>query len=241
MVFLDDGGVLNDNECRAVEWRRLIGEYLSPRLGGTAEAWGEANRVVFDAQWQRFEVWREQAAPEEWDFFTSGEERQRWLREMCQHVGVTAPTGEGCLRLAMETEEYVLPRVRAAYPGAVDAVRELNVTGYRLSTASGQSSGELVHYLTGMDILSCFSERLYGPDLLRTRKASSLFYERIFADADIAPALAVVVDDSPEAVRWAAEVGARTVLVSSGPAMPAPDATISSLSELSPLLERFTS
>ena len=141
----------------------------------------------------------------------------------------------------METEEYVLPRVRAAYPGAVDAVRELSANGYRLSTASGQSSRELVHYLTGMDILTCFSERLYGPDLVHTKKGSPLFYERIFADADIAPAHAVVVDDSPEAVLWAAEAGARTVLVSSGPATPLPDSTVSSLSELPALLIRFTS
>jgi len=41
VVFLDDGGVLNDNDRRAVEWRRLLGEFFAPRLGGTPEAWGE--------------------------------------------------------------------------------------------------------------------------------------------------------------------------------------------------------
>ncbi len=38
-LFIDDGGVLNDNERRGAEWRRLIGEYLSPRLGGEPPAW----------------------------------------------------------------------------------------------------------------------------------------------------------------------------------------------------------
>ena len=52
-VFLDDGGVLNDNERRTAEWGRLIADYLSPRLGGTREAWAEANRDVFDRQWRR--------------------------------------------------------------------------------------------------------------------------------------------------------------------------------------------
>ena len=42
-VFLDDGGVLNDNDCRAPEWRRLLGEYFAPRFGGTPQAWGEAD------------------------------------------------------------------------------------------------------------------------------------------------------------------------------------------------------
>ena len=56
-IFLDDGGVLNDNDRRGAEWRRLIGEFLSPRLGGEPLAWGAANRIVFDAQWKRFESW----------------------------------------------------------------------------------------------------------------------------------------------------------------------------------------
>ena len=59
IIFLDDGGVLNDNERRAVEWQRLIGKYLSPRLGGEPLRWAEANRVVFAEQWKRFESWNE--------------------------------------------------------------------------------------------------------------------------------------------------------------------------------------
>lgn len=160
---------------------------------------------------------------------------------MCQHVGVTVPSNEGCLRLAIETEEYVLPRVRAAFPGAVEAVHKLKAAGYRLGTASGQSSGELVHYLTGMDILACFTERLYGPDLVRTRKASPLFYERIFADAGVAPAQALIVDDTPEAVGWAVQAGARAILVGVGPEKKLSYATVASLSELPLLLTQFTS
>ena len=30
IIFLDDGGVLNDNNRRGVKWRRLIGEFLAP-------------------------------------------------------------------------------------------------------------------------------------------------------------------------------------------------------------------
>ena len=58
-LFIDDGGVLNDNERRGAEWRRLIGEYLSPRLGGEPPVWGEANRIVGDEQWKRFQAWSE--------------------------------------------------------------------------------------------------------------------------------------------------------------------------------------
>jgi hypothetical protein len=34
VAFLDDGGVLNDNGRRGPEYRRLLGEYMPPRLGG---------------------------------------------------------------------------------------------------------------------------------------------------------------------------------------------------------------
>ena len=31
-VFLDDGGVINDNSLRAPQWRRLVGEFFVPRF-----------------------------------------------------------------------------------------------------------------------------------------------------------------------------------------------------------------
>ncbi len=31
VLFIDDGGLLNDNALRAPEWQRLIGEYFPPR------------------------------------------------------------------------------------------------------------------------------------------------------------------------------------------------------------------
>jgi len=34
IIFLDDGGVMNDNNARALQWQRLVGEYFVPLLGG---------------------------------------------------------------------------------------------------------------------------------------------------------------------------------------------------------------
>jgi len=47
-LFIDDGGVMNDNLLRAPQWRRLIAEFFIPRLGGTAEAWHDANQLIID-------------------------------------------------------------------------------------------------------------------------------------------------------------------------------------------------
>jgi len=45
-IFLDDGGVLSDNERRHEHWTRLAGEYLARELGGDPARWGEANRYA---------------------------------------------------------------------------------------------------------------------------------------------------------------------------------------------------
>lgn len=241
-LFLDDGGVMSDNDRRTLEWRRLVGEFLAPRLGGSRSAWAEANRVVFEGSWQRYLEAVELAGGGYLDYFAFWEpEHERWLREMCQHVGVAVPSGDACLRLAKETDAYVIPRIRAAFPGAVDAIRELRAQGYTLSTASGGSSLDLDGYLSGMGVRALFMSRLYGPDLVHTPKDGPQFYERIFADAGVEPAAALVVDDLPRAVQWAAQVGATAVLVSSDQhSATKARAVIRSLAELPSLMGRIT-
>ena len=46
---------------------------------------------------------------------------ESWLREMCELVGVAAPSDfEERLDLARQTAAYVIPRVRSAFPEAVE-------------------------------------------------------------------------------------------------------------------------
>jgi beta-phosphoglucomutase-like phosphatase (HAD superfamily) len=210
-VFLDDGGVLNDNSLRSVEWQRLVGEFFAPRLGGNPEAWGKANHDVFFAQFDRFRAWLKEAGEDFFDFFGSGEERAHWVREMCKHVGVDAPA-DG-VALAIEAEDFVLPRVRSAYPDVTAAVRELHARGYKLSTASSGTSRELRGHLLGTGVRDLFGDRLYGTDLVGALKNGPTYYRRIFAREGIDPAAALVLDDSPDAMRWIGEAGATPVLV----------------------------
>jgi FMN phosphatase YigB (HAD superfamily) len=121
----------------------------------------------------------------------------------------------------------------------VDAVRLLHACGYALHTASGESSADLQSYLDGMGLRDCFG-RLYGPDLIDTFKEGPEYYERLLSDAGVAPAHALVVDDSLHALDWAALAGAQTVLVGTSPS-PATRAMhrIGSLTELPELVERL--
>src|SRR6476469_9540835 len=133
-IFLDDGGVMNDGMVRHTQWKRLLGEFFAPRLGGTPEAWSAANSQVIlpildaDAWLARL------AASSDYASF----DRQYWidwLHRMCDLVGVLAPPDDECAPLGYSASRYITPRVRAAFPGAVDAIRTLHREGYALHTA----------------------------------------------------------------------------------------------------------
>jgi HAD superfamily hydrolase (TIGR01509 family) len=211
VLFLDDGGVLNDNTVRAPQWQALVGEFLAPRLGGDPTAWARANRVVVEAIF----------APGAWEALLNGAtdysdyERRyysTWLGGMCAELGLERPPEQECLALGAAAEVAVVPRIRSAFPGAAEAVRALRTAGYELHTASGGGSVLLGMYLDGMGIRDCFG-RLFGPDLINAFKIGPDYYNRILADLNLRPGETLFLDDSPEALGWAAQLGAGALLV----------------------------
>ncbi|MDP9380410.1 MAG: HAD-IA family hydrolase [Chloroflexota bacterium] len=229
---------MNDNQLRGRQWRRLVGEFFAPRLGGTPEDWGEANRVVAERMFE-LDAWLTRVRSS-----TSYESFERaywldWLGGMCELVGVPMPAEAESLELACRAESWITRRASAAYPGAVEAIRSLNARGIVLHTASGESSASLSGYLEGMGVRNCFG-RLYGPDLIATFKEGPEYYERLLADVGVVPTDALVVDDNSRTVGWAAQTGARTVLVG-GAALPDIGDTIRirSLAELPDAVERL--
>lgn len=233
-IFLDDGGVMNDNELRGEQWRRMVGEYFIPLLGGSAAAWGEANYRVST---QMFEADRWSLRLQAATNFASFDRAYQldWLQGMCRIVGVESPPEEECIELGRRASAAIISRVRAAFPGVVEAIRTLHGQGYTLHTASGEPSTDLAGYLDGMDVRHCFGT-LYGPDLIETFKAGPEYYERIFAEVGIAPSDALVVDDGPRVLSWAAQVGARTVLVHKNTIATGTTLRIGSLAELPDLI-----
>ena len=212
VLLLDDGGVMNDTRLRGPQYQRLAGDFFAPRLGGESSAWAEANRIciasIFEPEsWSR----RVQVAVQEYASF----ERtywHDWVSGMCRLVGVAAPPEAAYIELACQAETSITSRVHSAFPGAIEAIGELHTQGYTLHTASGASSLSLHGYLQAMGVREHFG-RLYGSDLLQTLKVMPTYYERLFADAQIAPDEALIVDDSPRVLAWARDLGAMTVLV----------------------------
>ena len=130
IIFLDDGGVLNDNRARGLQWQRLVGEYFVPLLGGSAESWSRANRVVANRLFEP-DAWRKriQAAADYRSFDRAYQ--VEWLRGMCVLVGIETPPEEECLRLAHHAAAFITRRVHAAFPGVVDTIRTLHLRAIR--------------------------------------------------------------------------------------------------------------
>src|SRR5260370_41128542 len=99
MIFLDDGGVMNDSSQRASHWQRLVSEFFVPLLGGTTEAWIAANRVAFDRVFA-LDNWRMRVqAFSDYASFDSSYQAD-WLSGMCEFVGVPTPPHKQAADLA---------------------------------------------------------------------------------------------------------------------------------------------
>ena len=208
-LFLDDGGVLNDNSLRGQEWLRLIGEFMPSRLGGTADQWARANRVVFPHVCESIQ--------KRLPGFATHQEFLRgyatsWMSAMCAHVGVKPPPDDDAVALHNELTCYVWERADAAIAGSANAVLALHRAGFTLYTASGGASWELRCIMSKMGIVETFSG-LYGPDLVGHVKYGPAFYKKVFAHAGVAAGEALVVDSDQQCCRWASEAGAHTLWI----------------------------
>ncbi|KAF8939681.1 hypothetical protein BGZ58_008976 [Dissophora ornata] len=201
-----------------------------------------------------------------------------WIKEMCRVASPHLPeleskilpglTDDELVQLGRSAHIYAIERVRADYPGAVDAIRKLDTIrkahgdhSFKLCTSSSDSFEDLQHILKGLGVLECFDD-LYGSDKVNSLKISSLYYQRVFSrvgvnvvQRDGASGVVVeggedrdevvVLDDSVKALSWARVLGARTVLISaeavdlSAEGYSYVDYQLKALSELPGLLESW--
>jgi len=191
---------LIDNNDLSPQWRRLIGEFLAPRLGGSPEAWGAANIPAFEQQLERWRSAMAGRGPAD-------------IRGFCDAIGLQRPPNEEAERIAADTVSYVKAHLELRPPqGGLRALRALRERGLVLHVASADAHDELVAFLEQIGARDLF-DRVYGSDLVNTWKFGPEYYRAVLADSGVDPQLAAVVDDSPSAVSWARECGMRGFLV----------------------------
>ncbi|KAF9091799.1 hypothetical protein BGX27_001961 [Mortierella sp. AM989] len=223
-IFLDSGGVINDNAQRAPQWIRYLGEFLPTTiLGGTAQVWGQANAQIvrpFFSRWYEYMAQATEMASKAQDkainldgkdrnLVESGQDRDTnvywiferlqlliWIKEMCKVAIPHIPGLESKIMPSLSDDEYfeiarsahlyVIQRVKADYPGAVDTIRELSGKSgtssqfnHKLYTSSGDCYEDLECIFKGLGVYECFDE-IYGSDKINCLKVSPKFYEKVF-------------------------------------------------------------
>jgi len=205
--------VLIDNEQDlAPQWRRLIGEFLARRLGGSAVTWSQANGPAFEKQVDRWRAEMARRGPADIRGFFAKDARL-WFLDMCDAAGFARPADEEAERIAAATIAYVKEHldIRAPEKG-VRALRALKGRGLVLHIASGDSHDDLVTFLERIGVRDVF-DRVYGSDLVNTWKFGPEYYRAVLADSGVDPNRAAVVDDQPNAIAWARECGLRAFRV----------------------------
>jgi phosphoglycolate phosphatase-like HAD superfamily hydrolase len=208
-VFFDDGGVMNDNRIRGVQYQKLVGEYFTPKFGGEPYLWAEGNLNFVG------EIMREYNEAicdnRDIDYKTyHADFVKRWIEEMFNYVGVKLPAKSEYKQIYREAIEYITPNIRSSFPGVVDAIKKLKRFGFKLYTASGEDSLELKGYLQGMRVKDLF-ENFYGPDLINTHKTNDNFFKRVLDDIWFEPDRTIIIEDNPKFLECALNSGANVV------------------------------
>lgn len=207
-VFFDDGGVLNDNKIRGMQWKTFVGEYYSERFGGESEIWGEANNSLITSMLDIF--WRD--GKEKFSDYQSfyNEFKKSMVSGMFKEARKILPKDIDILEVYNSARDYVIPKVRSAIPGVIDSIKVLSAREFILYTASGTVSIEMKMYLEGMGVIQHFKE-CYGPDLINTWKSGTDYYNAIFQQAKVDPKLAIFIEDQPRFLENAKEAGANVI------------------------------
>jgi HAD superfamily hydrolase (TIGR01509 family) len=205
--------VLIDNaEDLGPQWRRLIGEFLSQRLGGSAQTWGSANVPAFERQLERWHAEMAKRGPADIRGFFAKDARL-WFLDMCDAAGFAPPPDEEAERIAADTVDYVKAHLDIQPPRkGLLALRALKRRGLVLHMASGDSHDDLALFLERIGARDLF-DRVYGSDLVNTWKFGPEYYRAILSDSGVDADSAAVIDDSAKAVSWARECGLRAFLV----------------------------
>ena len=209
-IFFDDGGVMNDNNLRGVQWQKLVGEFFIPKYGGEAHKWAEGNfKFINQFIAEEMELTSNNGElPEYKEYYANFQ--SRWITDMFEYVGIQIPPKNLHKKIFLEATDYITPNIKASFPGVIEAIRRLYSRGFRLFTASAEHSHELKGYLRGMRVKDCF-ENFYGPDLINTHKDEEKYFERIFKDLNLNPKMAIVVEDNLMYLKAAENTGATVV------------------------------
>ena len=125
----------------------------------------------------------------------------------------------------------------AVYDDSVQVLEAVRAAGFRVALATGRWH-DPVPDLDHLELTGCF-DRIYHSGEFGHQKDDARFWAALVADAGLAPAEILLIDDAPDAVRVAREAGLYALAIhrAGSPLGPLPNADLRSLRALPPLLE----
>ena len=210
-VFFDFEGTLNDTAQSGRLYAADLARWMGRRFPAHEADWGRAVLAGLAAMRQHQAAAADQPLPPDGYDTYRQKELSAWLEAMVEVAGLRLPADLSQAELLSALERAIVLQL-APTTGAVDAVRQLARSGMSLYISSGADSRYVERCLVDAGLRECFRE-VFGPDKLQTLKTSPEFFTRCFAAAEVEPAAAWVVDDSPDPLAWALDLGAQVVAV----------------------------
>ncbi len=211
VLFLDFDDTVSDAKRHGHQYVAELGYILARDFGGEPDDWIPAVGLELSCLMDRY--------TEEWSYkpvtgFTEWVKRER----VAAADSVLAAVGK-----QFTPEDYpqrshyfsnvqfdALTGTNAVFAGVYESLSQLAVRGIRMNMASSQESEYLRASLIGAGIEQ-FIEMKFGPDLIDCPKEGTEYYLRLFDECKISPRQAIVIDDQPQCLDWAEEVGARVI------------------------------
>lgn len=209
IIFFDDGGVLNSNQLREDQWKLHVADFMVDKFGGEHAKWMQAN---VNAITKMFDFMNKKSEAGEFMDYKEYRklEAKLWVENMFIGADLQLPPEKEYDKILSEADEFVIPKIRSAYPNIVESIKILYKNGYTLNTASGASEHWLKLFLEPMGILHCF-KTVYGKDLVDCMKSSPVYYERIFKREGILPSQAIIIDDSVKFLKFVQNLGTKVI------------------------------
>ena len=239
-LFIDFDETLSDSFVLRTQYVREVGALLAQSYGKMEDQWAKATAdllVELEKDYVARFVGNPLAGYSDW----LDAARQQSADSLFAALGQPLPAE--AVQIIKETQFTALTACDAAFPGAYEALDALFQANVRVQMASGNESEFLLAALIGAGIES-FTESKFGPDLIDCAKEGPEYYARIFEAVGVLPADALVVDDQPEALRWAMAAGAKTIQARISTELRFPDvpgviAIMTDLRELPELAKKF--
>jgi FMN phosphatase YigB (HAD superfamily) len=217
-LFIDFDDTLSDRDAHFGQYVQVVSTLLTHEFGARPDLWATAlvREIIITTQGyiERF-LNNPLAGYNDWLEY----ERKRIVADVFRSAEVPLPNDEDLGVLARRVQFMGIAECDAIFPGALEALEQLQNEGVVLHLASAQDSWWLEAAKIGGRLGDLFTSA-YGPDLIDCAKEGVEYYKRIFHSSEVDPRQAIVLDDQEECLEWAQAAGARVIHAHMKPGKP---------------------